>query len=115
MSAVFTKNELKSLILLNVEDPKRQAQSGLTRARSFKDRKVADVMTPLDSTFALPRNAVLSAATRPGLPRKNSMAYDPTLLLKAAGGPSGFEEHGDGIELARGLRYLFAGCVPASS
>ena len=71
MSAVFTKNELKSLILLNVEDPKRQAQSGLTSedgrilagALTFKDRKVADVMTPLDSTFALPRNAVLSAAT----------------------------------------------------
>ncbi|KAH8071210.1 DUF21-containing protein [Aureococcus anophagefferens] len=267
MSAVFTKNELKSLILLNVEDPKRQAQSGLTSedgrilagALTFKDRKVADVMTPLDSTFALPRNAVLSAATvaeilrsghtripvvlpdnaaevvallyakdlvgigyerkiplqqvldsfratervhsvaatttlgaafdlckskrchmrvppaspearraaratprrlvvvdkavknwpclgvvttedileeliqdeivgdddqlyddaaassqRPGLPRKNSMAYDPTLLLKElAGGPSGFEEHGDGIELApRGSDTLFAGCVP---
>ena len=248
MSAVFTKNELKSLILLNVEDPKRQAQSGLTSedgrilagALTFKDRKVADVMTPLDSTFALPRNAVLSAATvaeilrsghtripvvlpddaaevvallyakdlvgigyerkiplqqvldsfratervhsvaatmtlgaafdlckskrchmlvvvdkavknwpclgvvttedileeliqdeivgdddqlyddaaassqRPGLPRKNSMAYDPTLLLKElAGGPSGFEEHGDGIELApRGSDTPFAGCVP---
>ena len=60
MSAVYTKNELKSLIRINVEDPQRVKESGLTPedgklltgALSFKEELVEGAMTPLDAVFS---------------------------------------------------------------
>lgn len=71
MNAVYTKNELQSLIKLNVEDADRQLASGLapadgrilTGALAFREKSVDGAMTPLDSTFCLPRDAVLDEAT----------------------------------------------------
>ena len=71
MSAVYTKNELHSLIRLNVEDPRRQIESGLTAedgkllsgALTFKDKTVDSSMTPWDSVFSLPADGVLDEPT----------------------------------------------------
>lgn len=71
MSAVYTKNELKSLIRLNVEDPERMAESGLshddgkilTGALSFKEELVENVFTPLDAVFSLPEDSTLDEDT----------------------------------------------------
>lgn len=65
VSAVYTKSELQCLIKLNVEDPARQKESGLTRddgkiltgALTFKDKSVEEAMTPIDSTFTRPNGA----------------------------------------------------------
>ena len=71
MSAVYTKAELKSLILLNVENPQRQEKSGMTSddgkmlagALTFRDKTASDVMTPMDSTFVLCEDAILTTET----------------------------------------------------
>ena len=67
MSAVYTKNELRSLIKINVEDHKRQLESGLTTddgklltgALTFKDTTVDETMTPWDSVFSLGEDVIL--------------------------------------------------------
>ena len=71
MSAVYTKNELKSLIRINVEDPQRVKESGLTPedgklltgALSFKEELVEGAMTPLDAVFSLPEETILDEDT----------------------------------------------------
>ena len=71
VSAVYTKSELQSLIRLNIEDETHAKESGLTRqdgkilhgALTFRDKKVHQVMTPLDATFMLPMDATLDLET----------------------------------------------------
>ena len=71
MSAVYTKGELQSLIRINVEDPQRVKESGLTPedgklltgALSFKEELVEGAMTPLDAVFSLPEETILDEDT----------------------------------------------------
>ena len=71
MAAVYTKNELKELVRMNVEDPERRKSCGLdekdgkilTGALQFRDVPVDSSMTPLDSCFTLPVSTVLDETT----------------------------------------------------
>ena len=71
ISGVFTRKGLLQLIKLNVEDAAHQKESGLTTedakilggALTFKDTKVAEVMTPLEKVFSLPIDTVLNENT----------------------------------------------------
>jgi metal transporter CNNM len=71
ITGVYTRQGLFELIKLNIHSAKHAKESGLTRedgrllggALTFKDRKVGEVMTPLESVFSLPISAVLNLDT----------------------------------------------------
>jgi len=71
ISGVYTRQGLFELIKLNVTDPAHLAASDLTAedarllggALTFKDRRVGEVMTPLNKVFSLPIDAVLDEET----------------------------------------------------
>jgi len=71
VSADYTKGELRALVKMNVEDPKRREECGLTEddgrilagALQFKDALVDSAMTPIDSVLALPETSVLDKLT----------------------------------------------------
>ena len=65
ITAVYTKNELKALLRMNLEDPARRGdfdeEDGriLAGALQFRDVFVDTAMTPVDGCFSLPETTVL--------------------------------------------------------
>lgn len=93
MSADYTRNELVSLIKLNVDDPERAKNTGLTEsdgnilrgALTYKERKIEDVMTPIAKVFSLPLSTILDreailAILRHGHTRIPVYEEDPRLI-----------------------------------
>ena len=69
ITAVYTKNELKALLRMNLEDPARRGdfdeEDGriLAGALQFRDVFVDTAMTPVDGCFSLPETTVLDELT----------------------------------------------------
>ncbi|CAD7701894.1 unnamed protein product, partial [Ostreobium quekettii] len=68
IGTVYSKDELKQLIAIHVENPDAQLTSGLTQDDSlilagvleYKDKKVADVMTTIDKVFMMEASVKLN-------------------------------------------------------
>lgn len=61
VGALYTRRELGELIKLNVSDPERQKQTGITSsdgrllsgAIQYKDKRIEELMTPIEHVFSL--------------------------------------------------------------